>query len=96
MDIVNDYYDNKFEIPTKKYRVIGNLIPEIASERLTEKQLRVFTMYHVLKMNQQNIAETLKLSQPTVSRHLRSADDIVNGYLDYALRALYFMEAISD
>ena len=55
---------------------------------LTERQSVCLRYKYISGKSQQEIAKTLKLSQPTVSRHISAAKDIVNNNLKYCYAAL--------
>lgn len=58
-------------------------LPLIMRNELTPKQLYCMRMFYVYGKNQMDIAKDLKLSQPTVSRHIKTAKEIVNKFLRY-------------
>ena len=55
----------------------------IIEKELTQKQCLCLKMYCVDHISQRKIAEVLKISQPTVSRHVSVAKSIINKYLNY-------------
>ena len=64
------------------------VFPLIIERELTQKQSLCLRMYCVEHMSQRRIAEIMKLSQPTVSRHISSAKKIINKYLNYCYYSL--------
>lgn len=62
---------------------LNTLLPLITDNELTIRQKDVFNMYYYQDKRQTEIANLLHLSQPTVSRHLSTAKDIMNNHLRY-------------
>ncbi len=54
------------------------VLPQIVERELTQKQRLCFEMFYMNKKTQGEIAHILRLSQPTVSRHIKSAENIIN------------------
>ena len=52
---------------------------------LTQKQRLCFEMFYIDKKNQKEIASILRLSQPTVSRHIKSAEAIIEKIGSYCI-----------
>lgn len=69
-------------------KAISLILPLILENELTERQSVCFKYRYLSGKNQQEIASILKLSQPTVSRHISAAKDIVNNKLKYCYAAL--------
>ena len=67
---------------------LKSVLPEILTNELTQRQRNCLNMRFSQLMTQEQIAEELKLSQPTVSRHLKKAVDIVANRLNYCMSAL--------
>ena len=95
MDFVDSYYydigvmqsENKdFEKAKKKANSL--VLPYIIDQKLTEKQQVCIKYKYDLGKNQQEIANMLHLSQPTVSRHIASAKKILNDDLKYCFAAV--------
>ena len=66
---------------------IKKVLPLIIDRELTERQRICLNYRYVSNKSQNEIAELLKLSQPTVSRHINAAKDIVNNKLQYCVYA---------
>lgn len=62
---------------------MSKVLPLIIKNELTERQNLCLRMFYVYGKNQVEIARELKLSQPTVSRHISTAKAIVNKCLAY-------------
>lgn len=94
MDLIDAYYfgDNCPRDDIDAQRVsrsaISSVLPLILKNDLTDRQRDCLKMKYVDELNQAEIAERLKLSQPTVCRHIALAKSIVNNRLSYCLVAL--------
>ncbi|MDD6729162.1 MAG: sigma factor-like helix-turn-helix DNA-binding protein [Eubacteriales bacterium] len=66
-------------------RALSSVLPQIIKNELTERQSICLRLFYVHGKSQTEIARELKLSQPTVSRHINSARVIVNKILGYCL-----------
>ncbi len=94
MDFIENFYhseDNYFSgIDEQEIsrNAISTVLPLIMKNDLTERQRSCLTLKYVKNMNQAEIAEKLKLSQPTVCRHIATAKGIVNNRLAYCLAAI--------
>ncbi len=64
------------------------VMPQVIQRELTEKQRRCLELRFGRLMSQQEIADELNLSQPTVSRHLKSAVSTLSNRLYYCKSAL--------
>ncbi len=69
-------------------RAISSVLPLILKNDLTEKQRICLKLKYTDNLNQTEIARRLRISQPTVCRHLTSAKEIVNNRLSYCLVVL--------
>ena len=58
------------------------------NNELTQKQSVCLRYKYINNKNQAEIAEILQLSQPTVSRHISTAKEIMNNSLQYCYIAL--------
>lgn len=90
IDFVEEYMSDKnrnddtgFDEQRVLIKSISKALPLIMKNELTEKQSLCLRMFYVHGKNQMEIARELKLSQPTVSRHISSAKAIVNRFLTY-------------
>lgn len=63
---------------------MSKVLPLIIKNELTPRQSLCLRMFYVFGKSQVEIARELKLSQPTVSRHIKTAKDIVNKFLSYS------------
>lgn len=94
MDFIDNFYysEDKYfgDIDEQKIsrNAISTVLPLIIKNDLTERQQSCFTLKYVNHLNQSEIAKKLKLSQPTVCRHISTAKDIINNRLAYCLAAL--------
>ena len=94
-DFVNEYYSmpqydalEGFDRERAQKKAFSLVLPFILEKELTEKQNLCFRYKYVMGKTQQEIAELLNLSQPTVSRHISAAKSIVNKELKYCYAAL--------
>ncbi|MCC8016738.1 MAG: sigma-70 family RNA polymerase sigma factor [Clostridiales bacterium] len=67
---------------------IKAVISSIAEKELSPRQRECLKMKYYEKMNQEQIAESLNLSQPTVSRHISAAIRKMRKILFYCVKAL--------
>lgn len=94
MDFVDGYYYNSELIYDGEDRLqaqrkaFSTIIPLIINNELSERQSICFRYKYISGKSQSEIAEILHLSQPTVSRHISSAKDIINSSLKYCAVAL--------
>lgn len=74
-------------------KIINKNLEFVIDTKLTEKQALCYRL-HKQGMNQSQIAEKLKLSQPTVGRHILAANKQLNSYIKFAyLVAINVVEA---
>lgn len=94
IDFVDKYYynsefgndgDDRLQAQRKAF---ASIIPLIINNELSERQSICFRYKYISGMSQREIANALKLSQPTVSRHINSAKDIINSSLKYCFLAV--------
>lgn len=71
-----------------KQKAFATIVPIIMKNELTQKQSLCMQYKYINNKTQQEIAEVLKISQPTVSRHINSAKEIMNNSLSYCYIAL--------
>lgn len=94
IDFVEGYYYNNEFISDGEDRLqaqrkaFSTIIPLIVKNELSERQSVCFRYKYLSGMSQREIASLLHLSQPTVSRHINSAKDIINSSLKYCVIAL--------
>lgn len=69
-------------------KAFSSVLPLIMKDELTQRQSICLQYKYINNKSQSEIAEILKLSQPTVSRHINAAKDIVNNKLKYCYYAL--------
>lgn len=67
---------------------LKEVLPQIIMHELTEQQRKCIELRFSDLLSQQEIAQRLNLSQPTVSRHLRRAMQTVSNRLGYCRSAL--------
>lgn len=94
IDFVEMYYDNlndnlgdDQDTFNAKHKALGKVIPHIVENELTKQQMNCFNAKYLQHKTQQEIAELLHLSQPTVSRHINTARETVNNILKYCYLA---------
>jgi DNA-binding MarR family transcriptional regulator len=63
-------------------------VPLILENELSPSQYACLRYKYIFGKSQAEIANLLKLSQPTVSRHITTAKDIVNKNLQYCYLAI--------
>lgn len=92
---LSEYFNNRFcpfhadaDSLVISKNALKSVLPQILMNELTPRQRKCLTMRFSQLMTQEQIAEELKLSQPTVSRHLKKAVDIVANRLNYCMSAL--------
>ncbi len=93
ISFVEEYMSNKTvnndecECDSQKImlKAMSKVLPLIIKNELTERQSICLRLFYVHNKSQLEIAKELKLSQPTVSRHISTAKDIVIKYLNYCL-----------
>lgn len=95
IDLIDNYYVNQnvfdySDIDTQKVskNAVESVLPLILKNELTERQRICLKMKYVQNLSQMEISEKLHFSQPTVSRHIASAKDVVNNRLSYCLIVL--------
>ena len=87
------YYSQSFNqndseaLDLAKRKALSTVIPRIIENELTDKQSVCFRFKYINNMTQTEIAKKLGISQPTVSRHINSARDILNDELKYCYAA---------
>ena len=69
-------------------KALSAVLPEIIKNELTEKQNLCFRLFYVHGNTQSDIARKLKLSQPTVSRHIATAKAVINKILSYCFSSV--------
>lgn len=84
-DIFNSDADIKSKVINK---TLNNLLPIIIDNELTEKQSLCIRYKYIYHKTQQEISELLKLSQPTVSRHITTGKAVLNKRLQYCYIAI--------
>lgn len=95
IDFVDNYYysmsswcDDSKDKELSQQKAFSEILPLIISNELTEKQQRCFKYKYILGKNQEEIAQLMHISQPTVSRHINSAKNAINASLKYCYVAL--------
>lgn len=81
-------YDEGYDKERAKQKAFSLVLPLIMENELTQRQNICLRYKYINNKSQSEIAEILKLSQPTVSRHISTAKDIVNSNLKYCYLAL--------
>ena len=75
-------------------QAIKEVLPIIINRDLTERQRECIEKRYYECKTQSEIAEELMLSQPTVSRHIKTAQEIIKNRLCYCDAALEYAEKI--
>lgn len=95
IDFAEDYYYNLTGIDCEsedkaiaRRKAFSVILPIIIENELTPRQSTCFKFKYLENKTQDEIASQLKLSQPTVSRHINTAKDIVNNNLKYCYLAV--------
>ena len=94
IDFTEDYFYSSYshldgyDREKAKQKALQTVVPSIMDNELTQKQNICLRYKYINNKNQAEIAEILKLSQPTVSRHINAAKDIMNNSLKYCYIAL--------
>lgn len=95
IDFIDGYYyhrgidsDDGYDRERAKQTAFSAVLPLIMENELTQKQSICLKYKYINNKSQAEIAEMLRLSQPTVSRHISAAKDIVNSNLKYCYIAL--------
>lgn len=94
LDFLDSYYyrqpiqneDN--DATLAKQSALSLVVPLILENELTKRQYSCLRYKYVFGKSQAEIADLLKLSQPTVSRHITAAKEIVNNNLKYCYLAM--------
>ncbi len=94
IDFIDEiYYDKStdnegYEKERATTKALTQIAPVIMKNELTQRQNICLRYKYINNKSQTEIAEMLGLSQPTVSRHINTAKDIVNSHLKYCYIAL--------
>lgn len=81
-------YNEGYEKQRASKKALAEITPLIMKNELTQRQNICLRYKYINNKSQTEIAEMLKLSQPTVSRHINTAKDIVNSHLKYCCIAV--------
>ncbi len=94
-DFIEAYYhdtrhiaDEGFDRERAVRKAFSLLLPVMMESELTDRQSVCLKYKYLHHKSQQEIATLLHLSQPTVSRHISTAKDIVNHRLKYCYAAV--------
>lgn len=85
----NKYEDSGYDEQRILVKAMSKVLPLIIENELTPRQSICLRLFYVHGKTQSEIARELKLSQPTVCRHIATAKDITNkclGYCYYSVR----------
>ncbi|WP_294837103.1 helix-turn-helix transcriptional regulator [Eubacterium sp.] len=94
IDFINNYYYEDYSTvdgmdrEKAKKKAFSAVLPLIMQEELTPMQSVCLRYRYENHKTQAEIANLLKLSQPTVSRHISSAKEKMNNSLGYCYIAL--------
>ncbi len=81
----NPFTEDGFDEQKIMMKAISKALPVIIKNELTPRQSLCLRMFYIHGKSQIEIARELKLSQPTVSRHIKTAKDITNKFLGYCI-----------
>lgn len=82
------FYGESSDKAIARKKAFATVLPIIIDSELTKRQSTCFKCKYLENKTQDEIAQMLKLSQPTVSRHIQTAKDIINNKLQYCYLAL--------
>lgn len=95
MDFIDNYYFSQgieysdgYDVERARQKAFSAVLPLIFENELTQRQTLCLNYAYIQKKTQKEIAQILKLSQPTVSRHINTAKKIVNNELKYCYLAV--------
>ena len=95
-DFVEEYYlqpdygnTDGYDFERARRKAFSVVLPLIMERELTQKQSVCLRYRYLMGKSQQEIAAILKISQPTVSRHINTAKNIVNLELGYCTAAIH-------
>ncbi len=95
VDFVDDYYYDigitgceEADKARAKRKAFESVVPLIMKNELTPQQSICLRYKYINGKSQTEIARLLKLSQPTVSRHINAAKNVMNNSLKYCYIAL--------
>ena len=95
VDFVDNYYYDVGVVGCEeedraraKRKAFEYVVPLIIKNELTQQQSICLRYKYINGKSQNEIADILKLSQPTVSRHINAAKDVLNNSLKYCYIAL--------
>lgn len=95
IDFIDGYYTTRdpktldgYDRERAQQTAVGAVLDLIMKNELTQRQNMCLRYKYINHKTQSEIADILKLSQPTVSRHISTAKDIVNKNLKYCYVAL--------
>ena len=95
IDYVEDYYYRLGCVPSggadfdcARRKAFSKILPYIMKQELSERQYICIKYKYDCGKSQEEIAHMLKLSQPTVSRHISSAKKVINNSLMYCNAAV--------
>ena len=92
-DFIDNYYfgrdiNGETDYDRARNKAFSIILPVIIETELTERQAVCLKYKYIMQKSQLEIAELMHLSQPTVSRHISVAKDIVNNKLRYCYAAV--------
>ncbi len=94
-DIIDNLYRGKdydvaegFDREKARQKALRKVLPVIMENELTQRQRVCLKYMYISGKSQGEIAHILGLSQPTVSRHINTAKNIVNSELKYCYYAI--------
>lgn len=94
-NLIEEFYtDEEYPVcgeinPQKILRLaLCSVLPLITQGELTQRQMECLDMSVIKNMSQTEIAGLLGISQPTVSRHIELAKDIIGNRLTYCKTAV--------
>lgn len=92
IDFAEEYYiplsSDEDDMAIARKKAFSYVLPIIMEKELTPRQNACFKYKYIDNKTQGEIADLMKLSQSTVSRHISTAKDIINTNLKYCYLAL--------
>lgn len=88
MTDANAYEEYEHDEQRIMLKAVSKVLPKIIENELTPRQSLCLRLFYVHNKSQTEIARELKLSQPTVSRHISTAKAITNKCLYYCCLAV--------
>lgn len=98
MNIIQQFYfvtvdrTSDVQLTDNERRAIQRVMPLILDNELTDVQRYCFKNKYLKHQTQKQTAEELSVTQASVSRHIKRAEQIVNNILNYVYKAVVTIE----